>query len=185
MANKKNEDEKAEVKKENVQKNEKNVEKKQLMELTSHMRKINEFTVDEEKRLNKRIFINLVLAVAILLYFCIINLGYKNIVKDTFILDLQVFSATILTASIVLFEKAYKKQDGKLCIYGIEMLVLAIITLFMPYIYFYSTDSIKIICSCLSIYLSIYYVAKCMIIQRKAKKQHLDNLSDVKEIVKK
>lgn len=169
----------------NIQKNEKNTEKNQMIELTSEMGKINEFTTDEEKKLNKRIFANLILAVSITLYFCIINLGYKNIAKDTFISDLQVFSTTILVASIVLFEKSYKKEDEKLCLYGIEMLVLAIITLLMPYIYFYSTDSIRIICSCLSIYLSIYYVAKCMIIQKKARKQHLDNLSDVKEIVKK
>ena len=65
------------------------------------------------------------------------------------------------------------------------MLVLAIVTLFMPYIFFYSSDPLRTIYLSVCIYLSIYYVGKCIVIHKNARKKHLENLSDVKEIVKK
>lgn len=145
----------------------------------------NQMSEEERKKIDFRIFINLLLAITTFIYFFLINLGYKNIARENFILDLQVFSITLLTISIVLFEQSYKKEEGKFCLYGIEMLVLAIVTLFMPYIYFYSGTPVRTICSSLAIFLSIYYVGKCIVIQNKAKKRHLDNLSDVKEIIKK
>ena len=145
----------------------------------------NQMSEEEKSKIDFRIFINLLLAIATFIYFFLINLGYKNIARENFVLDLHVFSITLLIISIVLFEQAYKKEEGKFCLYGIEMLVLAIVTLFMPYIYFYSNTSIRTICSSLAIFLSIYYVGKCIVIQNKAKKKHLENLSDVKEIIKK
>ena len=169
----------------NKSKNRVEKEKNEILALTEKLKEGNSFTKEEEKKLNFRLFINLMLAVLIMVYFCLINLGYRNIAKDTFILDLHVFSFTILIASIVLFELSYRKDNGKLCVYGIEMLFLAIVTLLMPYIFFYSNQIVKTLCSSLSIYLSIYYVGKCMLIQRKARKEHLEKICDVKEIVKK
>ena len=147
--------------KKNNKENEKNnrdiksEEKKRIIEFTTKMKEIDSFTEKEEKELNIRLFVNMLLAIGVIVYFYLINLGYKNIAKDIFITDLHVFSMTILAASIVLFEKSYKNENEILCVYGIEMLVLAILTLFMPYIYFYSNPNIRIIYSCLSIYITI------------------------------
>ncbi len=42
--------------------------------------------------------------------------------EEVYNVDLKVFSFIILVIAILLFERAYKKDSGKLCAFGIETL---------------------------------------------------------------
>lgn len=88
-----------------------------------------------EGKVNKRIFSNILIAIVTLLYLIILILGSTNIDKDIFIVDLKVCSIILSLASILIFERSYKTSDGKLCVHGVETLILAIITLAAVYIF--------------------------------------------------
>jgi len=91
-----------------------------------------------------------------------------------------------LGVAIYLFEIAYRKDNGKLAIYGIESLIIAIFTLFLPYIIFELNEENKKYYLTASIFVASYYILKSLIIAIKIKSKHMNsNISDVKEIVKK
>ena len=86
---------------------------------------------------------------------------------------------------MLFLEKSYKKDDGSLAITGIEFLFLSlhslsimhVITLFKYDFRFYLLTS--------SYLFSIYYVLKAIILYTKERKEYLNSLSDISEIVKK
>lgn len=149
--------------------------------------------IEEKKRIPKeeldkihtRIFKNLVIAIVIMFYFYFINLGYINIQGNILTTDLKVFSMGILVLAIILFEYSYKKDDGIICIHGIEVLVLAIVTLFFISIYTMYTEKFNLIVATHSFIFASYYVAKSIAIQNKMKKQYYKSINDITEIVKK
>lgn len=134
---------------------------------------------------NQVIFNQLVMAVAIMIYFIALHLGYKNIKLDIFELNLKVYSICLLIISIIVFENAYKKDSGTIAIYGIECLVLATITLLTTHIVERLGISIPNLLVTFSYVFAIYYIFKSMIIYTKEEKAYLNTLSDIKEIVKK
>ena len=89
------------------------------------------------------------------------------------------YSIEILIFSIIVLEVAYHKDSGKWAISGIEMLILAILMLFAPYIFFRFTN--KIIYAIIA-FITVYYICKIIIIYCKEKKQYLLNISDIQEI---
>ena len=139
----------------------------------------------EKEKINKEISKNILIAIGIMLYFYFISLGSVNIQTEIFSVDLRVFSIGILLGAIVLFEISYKKENTKLCIYGIEVLVLAILTLFLIYIYTIYPNAFNLISAWMSLGFAIYYVSKGIVIYKKMEKDYYKSLSDIKEIVKK
>jgi len=135
--------------------------------------------------LNADIFKNLLMAIGIMLYFYFLNLGYINIEKSVFTTDLKVFSFAWLAATIILFEIAYKKDNGKLAIFGIESLFLTLITMYLIQIYFYLNPNFRLIPLLLPFAFSIYYIVKSIVMYVKGNKKYIKDLSDIKEIVKK
>ena len=137
-----------------------------------------------EKKANKKIFRNIIIAIVILA-FCILKiLGYMNIREDTFIVDLKVFSISILIFSIILFERSYKKIDLTLFAHGLEALFVAIVTLCEVYIYQLFIDKFVMVIAIESLLISVYYIIKCVRIYNKTKKEYLRSLNDISEIVK-
>ena len=53
-------------------------------------------------------------------------LGFINIKEEVYNVDLKVFSFITLIIAILLFERAYKKDSGKLCAFGIELSLIHI-----------------------------------------------------------
>ena len=131
------------------------------------------------------VFKNLSLGIIILLYFTFVNLGYHNITKDVFIADIRVFSMCLVIVAVLLFEKSYRKNIAEIAIYGIEMLFVALATLFIQYIYFYQTETIIRLYMLIPLAFAIYYVLKSIILATKIKLANKNNISDVKEIIKK
>lgn len=140
---------------------------------------------EEQKKINKRVFANIGIAVFILIYFLFLMLGYKNIKIEAFLIDLRVFSIGILAGAIVLFEKSYKKDDDILALYGIETLMLAIATLVSIYVCIIFEEQFAFLISMISYAFCVYYVAKSIVISKKMTVQYLKSLNDIKEIVKK
>ena len=137
----------------------------------------------KDKYINE-IYFNVVKALIIMAYFFAFNLLYVRVGENTFDALIDLITMIFLFITIVLFEKAYKKDNGDLAIQGIEMLVLSIHSLTVRYI----TEKLNLPFQnyvLISSYIfAIYYVFKAIVIYTKGKKEDLDKLSDIKEIVK-
>lgn len=140
---------------------------------------------EELDKIHTRIFKNFVIAIIIMFYFYFINLGAINVQSNILLTDLKVFSMIIILLAIVLFEESYKKENGIICIHGIEMLILAISTLFFISFYTMYKEKFNSIVAIHSFIFAIYYVAKSIVIQSKMKKKYYKNINDITEIVKK
>ena len=137
-----------------------------------------------EGKVNKRIFSNILIATVMLVYLIIVILGSKNIENDIFIVDLKVCSIFLSLLSIFIFERSYKSANGKLCIYGIETLVLAILTLIGVYVFQIIGELFTPLISAVAIIGAIYYLIKSIGIYTKSKKDYIKSQSDINEIVR-
>lgn len=133
----------------------------------------------------KKMFMNILRAIGVMIYFVILNLAYSTMKQDRLMADIEVFAGVFLVTGIYMLEKAYKKDSGTDTCTAIELLVLSIhsltikhvITMFQYEFQYYLLTSSYII--------SIYYVFKAIILYTKGRKEYLNSLSDVSEIVKK
>ena len=150
-------------------------------------RKIGVIKMEEEKENNKmirkKIFENIIIAIAIMIYFIIINFSYLRMDESILLQGIKIASIVILFFSIIIFEVAYRKDSGRIAINGIEVLVLAIHTLTIWTVinrFKIEFDTYVLI----STYtFAIYYILKSIIIYTIEKKKYLDSLSDIHEIV--
>lgn len=138
---------------------------------------------ENNKIIRKKIFENLIIAVAMMLYFILINFSYLRMEEDLLLKGIKIASLIILFFSIIIFEVAYHKDSGRIAINGIEVLVLAILTLTIRLV----TARFKIDFGKYIVYLAytftIYYILKSIILYTIEKKKYLDSLSDIHEIV--
>lgn len=165
--------------------------KEEMMINPAKMEKIEEeikkqTTISDERKnkINKSIFHNIAIANVIMLYFIFIVLGYQTITPDKFIIDLQVFSVITMGISIIVFEKAYKKDSTEYAIHGIESLFLSIVTLISIYVFSKYREKFADIMIIVCYLFAIYYVAKSIIIYLKMKTKALERTSDIRKIVK-
>lgn len=138
-----------------------------------------------KEKQNKIAMENFFYAIFMSVYFIFLNMGFHNIVKHIFVVDTQVFSGIALVIAIILFEKAFKRENGNIAIHGIEILVLAIITLFIPFIYYMNMDLTSIIMVILIAGFNLYYLTKVVVMSLKIQSKYRASLSDVKKIIKK
>lgn len=134
-------------------------------------------------KINGRVFQNVCMAVAIMLYLDFVILGFINIKHEIFMVDLKVFSVALLVISIGFFEYGYKKDSGRHAIHGIEVLVLAFITMALIYVNLMWSDNLIYVVAFVTYIIAIYYVIKSIIIYQKMKKEYFVN--EMKEIIKK
>lgn len=146
---------------------------------------MNENIKEEKNKLYKKLFKNIMIAIIISIYFIFLNLGNINIDKNIFLTDIKVFSIIILGISIIIFEKAYKKDSGELTINAIEILVLACHTLSLIYVTNIFKFDFKYYVLTSSYIFSIYYIFKDIIIYTRENRKYLKQLSDIPDIVKK
>lgn len=140
---------------------------------------------DVKEALRKEIFINIIICAFLVTYFLFLFLGSVDKTKEVRAIDLKIFSTIYLATSIILFEIAYRKDSGKLAIHGIEILLVAIMTLFLPYIIFELDSKYQKIYYFIGEYIAAYYVIKCICIAVIRKRKYNKDISDIKEIVKK
>lgn len=134
--------------------------------------------------ITQKVFINLIYAIIISIYLISFNTIYTKFSSETLTEYVEITSFAFLIITIIIFEIAYKKDSDSIALNGIEFLALSIYILLIKYIpKSYGIDT--------TIYILIgsysflaYYVIKNIIIYTKERKKELDQLSDIKEIVK-
>lgn len=138
---------------------------------------------EEKRKIRKKTLKNILIGLAIIIYYIVIGAGFYNIEETTYIVDLKVFSLLMLAITIILFENAYNKDNDEKAIIGIEFLSISIITLILIYAYILYKDMFVIVIGiCLSVTL-IYYLIKSITIYVKEKIKWKKTISDVKKIV--
>lgn len=139
---------------------------------------------EEKQKIYKKIFVNLLIALSVLIYFIFLNLGYMRLEKEVFENDLKVFAVILICSTIYFIEKAYKTDRGTYLSYAIELFVLSIITLYMPYVYYYQNTLAQLIFTTSAVYIFIYYAIKSIVIYVINKNRYIKGESDVKDIIK-
>lgn len=137
----------------------------------------------EQNKINKRIFEEVCFAIIIMFYLNFIILGFINIETTVFLTDLKVFGIAILLLAIGIFEYAYKKDSGRYCAHGIEMLILAFATMGLLYVQLMLEAKFIYIAAFITFLFAIYYIAKSIVIYNKMKKQYA--IENMKEMIKK
>ena len=132
----------------------------------------------------KTISKNVLKIIGIISYFFILGFAYQKMNIDRLIGDIEVFSGMFLFLGLTMLEKAYKDDNGKTAVSGIELLVLAMHSLsIMHVITFFKYNFIKYL-EISAIVFSIFYILKAIVIFTIEKKNTLKQLSDISEIVK-
>lgn len=156
----------------------------QLEKIAEEIKKQTTISEEKKKKIHKKLFYNILFAIIIVLYFIFINLGFYNLKEETFFKDLQVFSMISIGITIIVFEKAYKKDSDELALQGIELLVLSICTLMTIYIKMNYENKFSYIINIIALLFAIYYVGKCIAIYYKMSKIALKQSSDIHKIIK-
>ena len=138
-----------------------------------------------DKKTSTRIFRNLIIAVAIMAYFCGMALAYDSIKADGIVNVVKITTGIILAIALILMEIAFKKENKKVFAHSLEMLALAVHSLTTIHVVKINNFDFKQYILFSSILIAIYYVLKTIIINTKARKQYLNELSDIHNIVKK
>ena len=141
----------------------------------------------EEKSLiiRKKIFENLIIAIAMMLYFILINFSYIRMQEDFIIKGIKYVSLLVLFFSISIIEIAYSKDNGLIAINGIEILLLAICTLTASHFSQIIKLSFQKYILILAFIFITYYLLKSIIIYTNETKKYLNSLSDIHEILTK
>lgn len=138
---------------------------------------------ENQKKISKNVFGNIIIAVIIMIYFMIINLAYDKIAMEQVLLGLKVLSMTVLAISIIIIEIAYKKDSGKIAINGIEILVIASHTLSIPHVVEIAKFEFSTYILASSYVFVTYYIFKAIIVYTNEKREYLKSLSDIPEIL--
>lgn len=138
-----------------------------------------------KEKMNAKRFENIIFAVIFLVYLFALNIGMANIPTENYITDLKVFSGMLLVITILLFERAYKKEIGDLWLHGIEIMAIAIFTVYLMYFYFIYYQTFGTIIFSATIVCILYYAIKIIFMKRNMMKQYHKSLVDIGEIVKK
>lgn len=141
-------------------------------------------TPEVKHDLHKRIFYNCLVAIGVMLYICAIDAVYIYAKQEISGIAIKIFSLIAIIFTILVFEIAYRKDNGKIAIIGIEMLIFSIIVLYIPKIYINLDKGFCMELAFIPIFCAIYYIAKAIIIYIKTEKHYQNNLSDIKEIMK-
>lgn len=178
---------KEEIVEEPIEENKKSIEKIDIKKIQETLKK--EITAkkvipkEEKDKMNVEVFKNIAIAIVMVVFLNFIILGFINIENSVFLVDLKVFAVSILAIAIGVFEYAYKKDSGKIAIYGIETLILAFAMLAFIYLDIMCHSNFVIITVLITYTIAIYYTVKSIIIYQKMKKQYYIN--SMKEIIKK
>lgn len=135
--------------------------------------------------IKKKIFENLVIAILCVIYFYVVLQCSQSFETLSFLFYLKIASGILLGLSIIIFEISYRNDNDSLAIHGIEILIVAIISLFIIYLYslFVNRTFVTIIIS-ISFISTIYFIIKSVIIWYKSKKKDVNVRDDIKDIVK-
>ena len=161
------------------------VEEINIEEIAKELTGKSKLPKEEKKRINLKIVPNIIIQLLYTLYIILLNLGFTNIEKAVYITDLKVFALLFLAVAIIIIEKAYEKDDEKLAVYGIEVIILAIFNLIFMYIMYKNINNYKNVIFIAAIFANAYYFAKSAVTLVKLRKAFRKENSDIKHITEK
>lgn len=150
-------------------------------EIKNIFRKKKDIPKQDKKTIRKPVIQNVLVAIIIIIYFAFLVLGFYRIDNVAYQTDLKVFAICILLFAIILLEKAYKEDSGKIAIFGIETIFVAVITLALIYVnLMLSSNYINIVLIITGV-IAIYYIIKSVVIYIKGRNKYFVN--DMKEMI--
>jgi hypothetical protein len=141
-------------------------------------------TDEAKQNIITKVFKSLILSVIYMLLIITINLIFLNIKSNIFSMITKFASVISMFITVILFEISYRKENLEMALYAIELMVISIIIMYIPYAYIHMSENIRKAIMLTPLYFAIYYIIKSIIINIKLKKDYFNSLSDVKEIVK-
>lgn len=136
-----------------------------------------------KRKISRNVYENILLAVAIMLYFIIINFSYYRLPETYLILGLKILSGLVLLLGIFFLENAYHKGSSKLSINAVEILILSGYTLSIVHVVQANKFVFENYILISSYVFSIYYLIKSIFVFTKERRTYLKSLSDIREIV--
>ena len=165
-----------------IAKKENEISEVKLEKIEEEIKKQTTISDKRKKKIYNKIFKNIIVAILVIVYFIFINLGYKKLAPEIYLIDQQVFSFITLGITILIFERAYKKDDGEMAMFGVEALALSICTLMTTLIVANYNEKYIYVVTVISIVYEIYYVAKSIFIYCKMRNKALKRTSDIRKI---
>ena len=158
-------------------------EQKNIQQKKDNENEDNKVSKKVPKEIKKRILKNISVAIIVVAYFLVLILAHQNMRLERLAGDIEIFAIAYLVSGLIVLEKAYKKDNGKWAITSIELLVLAFHTLSINHmINILKCDFNKYLLISSGVF-SIYFILKAIVIYTKDRKEYLDSLSDISEIV--
>ena len=137
------------------------------------------------KNFLKKIYLNVLKAIIVVVYFLVMNLACENMETQYFERGVQLCTMIFLFISIFIFELAYRKDEDDLAIQGIEILILSAFILTSKHISKKFNFDFKNYSLVASYIFAIYFVLKGIVVYTKGRREMAEDLSDIREIVKK
>lgn len=166
-------------------KKEQKIKEENIRKLQEEVNQNKKIPKEYKKKINKKILLNIAILLAMILYLTCINVMSLYLDTEIYIRYIKVLSIILCAISIIYFEISYKKDNEEIFLYGVEILILAFITLFLNYAYFLYFDKYNKMLIGISIIIAIYFLIKAIYIKTKMKKTYYKQLNDIKDIVKK
>ncbi len=153
-------------------------------EIINQIKEKKKFPEDVKSKIISQIVESTVSSIIVYAYFIFLELGAKNIHNNIYVTDLKVFSVSFAVLAIVFLEKGYSNKNNKKICMGIEILIVAIITMLLEYCALYFLPKYRLAIPIFAIVYNIYFFLKALIGIRKIKNEYKRNSNDIKEIVK-
>ena len=158
------------------------LEEKQLEAIEKERAKQKNISKVRKEKMDKNVLENLWFGIAFLFYFIFLNLGAMHIRTEVYVIDLKVFSLVAIAITIATYERAYQKDSGRIAIHGIELMLLAIITLVTLYMEQTYPTIVTNVLNAVAVLYAVYFVMKSIIIHLEMKKIALKKASDIRKI---
>lgn len=166
-------------------KKEQKIREENIKKLDEQIRESKKIPKEYKKKMRKQTILNVVTVLCMVIYLVSINILSLYLETGTYLKTIKILSVILAGISIIYFELSYRKDNEKLFLYGTEVLIISMITLFSTYAYFIYFDTYNKILGIVAGILVIYYLIKILIIRSRMKKQYYKEQNDIKEIIKK
>lgn len=162
---------KAEKNAKNVEENKAEINKEQLEKIKDEIKSTKNEKKNNPKKIKvkKDIIRNILIALVITIYFIFIALGVTTIPVTEYALDLKTFAIFTAIIAIIIFERAYKKDENYLALHGIEMIFVGIETLVILQLYLAQSEYLKNVLIGITSGMILYYIIKSIVIYIKYK----------------
>lgn len=133
----------------------------------------------------KEILLNIGIIITIIICLVILIMATRNIELNVLETDLKIFSLCILGIGILILEYAYKKDNMKIALTSLEIIVLGAINLCLIYVLKLNFNNITTVITWIGAIFTVYYVLKCLIITMQNIRKYKKDNNDIKQIIKK